>query len=867
MIHTPDKWRAALLSSVAGLALSGWSVAAAQSDVVTEEDSDYDEIIVTGTASGGVTQFQSSVAVTTFDADDVRESAPLTITDLYAEVPGVWAETSGGESAANIFVRGIPAPGQYRFTKLQVDGLPTVEESGLPFTPPESYIKLDEMIERVEVIRGGTATIFSSNAAGGIINNITKKGTSEPGGYVGLEVSDFGTVRYDGLYTAPIGDRWSMAIGGFYRTDDGVRDPGFTANEGGQVRVNLTYEGDDGSELTIYGHYLNDRNLFYLPIPLAVDDNGDLDSIPGFDANFDTLTTDDLQEVRILLPDGVRDKDLSDGIHTTAGSIGAMYTRDLGDDWRLSNNFRYLEGDTVFNAIFSLTAPMDAQDYLDGRLGAAQDAFEGTDRLALRFLGDGLGTESTFGFADMNSAGNNGNGLLVEAGWWNVETEVRSFMDDFRLSRGFEWQGDHDFTIGFYGSHSNYASQWNFNNVLLEVDGSPAGLEVFAVDDDGADGPEVVGALTQNAFTGYGAFYRNYDADVQITALYASDEWQVTPQLRLDAGVRYELLKIDGVAERLETFDLSDSNPLISTGDVATLADDSVTFGGGVFDSFDVDYDEFAWAVGANYELTENIAFYARANEAFRTPDPNDLAAVASDPATVEAFPVNEIFQAEGGIKLDYPLLRAFVTGFYSDFSNALFSDPANATDGSGNIVELQTLLDSETTGLEAELDLGTWNGLGFNLKATIQDPEITGLSLFNVSGVDVTDVDFPDVTGNEVQRIARRIIVAEPRYEFGVGDYDGTLFTTIYSVGDRFANPGNTVELPGYTTVGVGLTLDYKNVEFTFIGDNLTNEIGLTEGNPRADFGDFGEGASNVSNFGRPIVGRNFRFKIGYRF
>ncbi len=863
---TVDEFKRRLLASAAGALVGMAAPAAAQDD--EDDDSDFDQIIVTGTASGGVSQFESSIAVTTFNEDDIRRSAPLTITDLYAEVPGVWAETSGGESAANIFVRGIPAPGQYRFTKLQVDGLPTVEESGLPFTPPEGYVKLDETIQRVEVIRGGTSTIFASNAAGGVINNITKRGTPDPEGYVGIEFSDFGLVRYDGFYSGPITDKWSFAAGGFFRTDDGVRDPGFTANEGGQFSVNFTYEGDDGSELNLYGRFVNDRNLFYLPIPLGLDSDGDLTSIAGFDANFDTLTSDDIQQARIVLPDGVRNRDLSDGIKTESITFGGTFARDLGAGWRLNNNARYLEGDTLFNAIFSLNAPTDGLDFVESRLADAQAAFDGTDRLAVRFLGDGVGTESTFDFAD-GDAGNNGNGLIIESGWWSVRTDVRSFANDFRLSNQFEAFGEHSFTLGLYGSLSNYASEWNFNNVVQEVDGSPRGIEIFAVDDDAVGGPAVIGALTQNSFSGYGTFYRNYDADVRVLAAYLADEWQITPALRLDGGVRFEQLQIDGQAERLETFDLSDTNPLLAVGEVPTLADDNVTFGGGTFDPFDVSYEEFAWAIGANYEFTENIAVYARANDAFRTPDPNDLAAVASDQQQVREFPVNQIFQAEGGVKLDFPYARAFITGFFSDFSDSLFSDPTVATDATGNVVELQTLLDSRTLGLEAELDVGDFYGFGVNLKATLQDPEITDLSVFNVAGVDIDpgSVQTPDVDGNEVQRIARRIIVAEPRYTFDIPDGSGTLFTTIYSVGDRFANPGNTVVLPAYTTVGVGLAVDYRGFEFTFIGDNLTNTIGLTEGNPRADFGDFGGGGSNISNFGRPIVGRNFRFKIGHRF
>jgi len=48
--------------------------------------------------------------------------------------------------------------------------------------------------------------------------------------------------------------------------------------------------------------------------------------------------------------------------------------------------------------------------------------------------------------------------------------------------------------------------------------------------------------------------------------------------------------------------------------------------------------------------------------------------------------------------------------------------------------------------------------------------------------------------------------------------------------------------------------------------GDNLTNTLGLTEGNPRA--GELTSGQANDLLFiGRPILGRNFRFAVDFKF
>nr|WP_206364821.1 hypothetical protein [Sphingomonas populi] len=52
-------------------------------------------------------------------------------------------------------------------------------------------------------------------------------------------------VRNDLFVSGPINKNLTFAIGGFFRTSNGVRDPGFTANKGGQIRGNLKFTSDD----------------------------------------------------------------------------------------------------------------------------------------------------------------------------------------------------------------------------------------------------------------------------------------------------------------------------------------------------------------------------------------------------------------------------------------------------------------------------------------------------------------------------------------------------------------------------------------------------------------------------------------------
>jgi outer membrane receptor protein involved in Fe transport len=84
---------------------------------------------------------------------------------------------------------------------------------------------------------------------------------------------------------------------------------------------------------------------------------------------------------------------------------------------------------------------------------------------------------------------------------------------------------------------------------------------------------------------------------------------------------------------------------------------------------------------------------------------------------------------------------------------------------------------------------------------------------------------------------------------------------------GDRYADAANTVKLPSYHVFNIGVRYDVnRRVSIHLNGENLDNEIGLTEGNPRS--GQFFSGDAGARFYlARPILGRSFRGAIAYRF
>ncbi|MEE8146074.1 MAG: TonB-dependent receptor [Longimicrobiales bacterium] len=792
--------------------------AAASVDFTLEVDIlNLDSIVVTGSISP-YQKIQSSIAVTTMTAQQIRDKAPLSTAHLLEEIPGFWVESSGGEGSNNLYVRGLPQPGGFRYVAMYEDGLPIFEPSELSFINPDLLMRVDETVQSMEAVRGGTASIFASNAPGGLINFVTNTGGERREGLIRITLGDYDLFRLDADYGGPIGEKWRFNIGGFVRSDDGIRDPGFTANEGGQVKANLTRLFDNGY-LRFYGKLMDEENIFYLPVPLQ--NPKDPTGVPGFDPNFGTLTSRDAAEVQIPTPEGVIDLDLTDGMNPELRSLTGELYLELGTGWAVRDALRFTSADVSFNAIFSFFDPVDANLYPLVRFGFVPGVADSRYRF------------TNFPDEVFDPATANANGLVVESAWANIVKPVDNFVNDLRLTKKFT---NHAFTVGLYFSDYSADERWIFNLILQEVRDRARLLDLELLDADG----DVLAAVTQNGFTQYGLFHVSASSDAQVGALYLSDEWQASEKLRIDTGIRFERADFSGRVEELSRFDL---------GDPTTLADDAVEWGTGTFLPYDHDFDETALSVGLNYSLTPNLAVYGRWSDGFRMPDFDQwIFGNVTDPGVVE-----EISQIEGGVKYSSPRLGAFATVFRSVFDNLPIFDIVIDPE-TGQVVTLQSFAATEAIGAELELVAQILRDFRIGITSTIQEPEFDDfrITLFGEES---------DFSGKQVSRIPELLISITPSYRVGPFGISGTY---LY-VAERFADEANTVRLPSYEVIDGAISYDVSpDLRLKLFANNLTNEIGLTEGNPRT--GTI-VGVQRQIFMGRPILGRSFRLAATYRF
>ncbi|MGH7625732.1 MAG: TonB-dependent receptor, partial [Gemmatimonadaceae bacterium] len=212
-------------------------------------------VVVTGTSTP-TENLKASVSVTTLTPRVIEQSAPRSTTEMLRYVPGFTrVESSGGEVNENITMRGILG---VEYVMFMEDGLPVFPTMHTFFMNADNLFRADENIERMEVVRGGSSSLFGSNTPGAIVNFINKTGGDQFQGTMVATGATEGLARYDLDMNGPIGDDWRFNVGGFYRYDHGVRYPGFPGIRGGQVKANITRQLDNGY-VRFSAKVINDR--------------------------------------------------------------------------------------------------------------------------------------------------------------------------------------------------------------------------------------------------------------------------------------------------------------------------------------------------------------------------------------------------------------------------------------------------------------------------------------------------------------------------------------------------------------------------------------------------------------------------------
>ncbi len=798
---------------LATILLSNIAFSQNQTEKDTTKVQNLDEIVVTGVVSPRA-KVKSSVSITTLDVKQVEQSAPRSTAEIFRTIPGIRSESSGGEGNANIAVRGVPiSSGGSKYLQLQEDGLPVLLFGDIAFATADIFTRFDRNVAKVEAIRGGSASILSSNSPGGIINFISKTGKVEGGSLAtsfGLDYNDF---RTDLEYGAKIGDGLYFHAGGFYRTGEGVRDAGFTANNGGQVKFNLTKEFESGS-VTIYTKFLNDRAAAYMPMPIEVtgsNSSPNWNSIKGFDATSGALQSIYLQHNLGLGTNGeLRRSDVSDGMHPVSKSIGASATFNLADGWKVTENGRFSSNSGGFIAPFP--AEVASAATIANSFGTGS---------TLHYVGTQTSTNP------QGTLFNNPNGLVSRIHLFDTQlNNLNNFMNDLRVTKKFD---NVSATVGYFKSLQNISMSWLWNSYLQEVsDNNPRLLNVYDASGN---------ALSEGGLYAYGVpawgncCQRNYDTKYDVSAPYVNINFEASNELSIDAGIRYDKGKVNGsfAGSKQTIFDVNNDG-FISAPETSVSAIDNANS-----TAVDYDYSYVSYSLGANYLLSAGQSIFGRYSKGASAKADRILFSGLNYLDGDKINSLDYLTQMELGYK------RKFSKGYlYATLFSAVTSEEGGYEATSNSIIEN----DYKSIGLELETSYNVNDDFNVRGGLTYTKAEIT-------SGSN---------DGNEPRRQPKFMYNLIPTYKFLKNN---TIGLSLIGQSKAFTQDNNDLVMKGFMIANLfaefGIT---KGLSLNVAGNNIFNTLAITE----AEEGSITDNTTNIVR-ARPLPGRTISMTLSYSF
>jgi iron complex outermembrane receptor protein len=169
-----------------------------------------EEITVTASKVGATDLQKTPIAISAFSAAQIERTYSYGLKDLVQLTPNL--AVAQNSSFAQVYIRGIGSNNVFNGS----DPSSAVQVDGIYMARPNAQFVNFYDVERVEVLRGPQGTLYGRNATGGVINVISRR----PGDVLEAKaqetVGNYGLTRTEGYVSAPLTDRVSVSLSGYY---------------------------------------------------------------------------------------------------------------------------------------------------------------------------------------------------------------------------------------------------------------------------------------------------------------------------------------------------------------------------------------------------------------------------------------------------------------------------------------------------------------------------------------------------------------------------------------------------------------------------------------------------------------------------
>jgi hypothetical protein len=799
--------------------------------------------VVTATAVP-VAQLAAGTAIETAGLQQILDLNAFNVGDLLQMVsPGTWSEPTGGKSSGATEVAGYPSTHGAPFSTVMVNGTPLYGAAQLSYMDTSTLFRIDDTIARVEAALGGTAAILGPGQIGSTANFILRTGTAVPSGDIGLTYGFEGRERIDGFYGFPIGHNWYGSIGGFYRVSDGIRDPQYKADKGGQLTATLKHQAGRAT-FKLWARVLDDKNLFIKQVPIIQAPDGEFHAYPGFEPLTGTYYSRAIQYSQVPSPrGGLEDVNLADGRGANMRYLGLSYETRLGT-WTLADHALYSHGRLPTAALFPGSNPQPLKSFVYGcnvpePAGFCTADNEPVDKHTLEYPAD----------RTIIATLPNGNAVplgqsVIEQGMTFNHKQLASKINDFRASD--EIFSGNTLTAGLYVAryrfHNNNSSG---NQMLLLNQPHTKPIRLAYVE----NGKIVTRANAQGYVDLNGARVFLEHGRATNTAVYLSDTWAIGAWT-LVAGARIENENAHDSSCNRSPVDL-DGNPL-------TLYDNRTKICNGSWDDEHYNVTHPSFAASVNYRLNSHASVYANASTGGHFDNFNH----GIKGAHGDFPPMLTVKDMEAGFRYRANAWSLDLNVYHRLFDGIQYQE----TDRNGvPIAGAMATYGSNAHGLNLIANWSPVEHFSVSLTGNYVDGHYTHNNAcvpgFNINGVS----ECLSFDGEPLARQPEVHYRLTPEYTWPAtwGSIGGWL--TLTHVGQRYEDQTGMQPLGRYDTLAAGIVANVgPHWQVRLQGTNLTNAFGITEGNTRVLGKSVGRGGVILA---RPLFGREVFVKVKYRF
>ncbi len=810
------------------------------------------EVVVTGTTIP-VQKLNATNSISTVSPKELTLAQPFSTTEFLKYVPGFTrVESSGGYVNENYTMRGIYGT---IFINFMQDGIPCFPTQNIFFMNTDNLFRIDDNVQRVEVVRGGSAGTFGSNTPAAVINLISKTGGPVLAGETQVQVGTQGLAKVDFDVNGPIEPKWRFNLGGFYLYDHGVRDPGFDGNIGGQLQANVTRLLSNGY-IRFYGKYINSKSQFILDLPH--DNPSKPQFVPGF-GTYGSFNSPEGLNISVPTPDGALTLPLGHGLLTNAGWLTGEINLNFPDGWNVKNQLQVMSNYQEWNAIIPGNAePIDYWKTQEAASLWHAGYFHGTD--SATFVNN---APTNINITYTNQFNPNGthaaypnseytptNGLISPGNEWHVAKPMSAFQEQFQINKSLDLGGDflyhHDLSVILYFASYTMGNHWYFPTILTDVQDITHFLDATVNYIDPTTGATKTLDITQNGFTNYMSYYVNGQGQASILDGVISDQMMVTDRLRLNLSARWEG---DGFVQTTENN--STVQPNGAPVDSTTPPYARIAWGNGSYRHMSTWLHDWSFTAGLNYDILPQVfAFYANFSRGYEMPSLDNL--LQGVPAQIALFQDEHTLQYEGGFKYYSDVFAFNADVFWANLTNITSQGAVNQPNGS--VVWVTNYgLNQNAYGIESDATWMPVSGLYLRGNWTLLKATYASGGSFALNGI-------PNSIGDLLGTYTWNNFTLEADWHYVGNRIGGLNFGGYTSSGQAVFVVGTA--LPAYTYMNTGLSYYVASQAITLrLGvTNLFQSQGLEEGNPRA---------SAVGSYflARPILPRRLTFSVGYQF